>query len=342
MTGPGPDDPAPDASDELTPPSTSPRPGASVFTIDGRAAPALFVVGWLATILGLGTVVIAAMAGAGGSPAIAIAGLILLSVGLIAAGGSQGVERRARGRVGYQGPSPVLVFAAAIPVSLLGAVVVGIPLDLARVDMNGPVGQLAGLTVQTLVYVALIRLLVVDTGALSWAAMGLRRLDGRAVLEMVTGALWAVPVIAATALLVALLALLVPDLPESPLPPTGELSGLVLQLIAGAIIAPFGEELLFRGLATTAWVRDLGVGRGILRAAVLFAFAHVLGVSGDTAGGAAATAAVAFVARIPVALVLGWLFVRRGSLWASFGLHAAYNAILLVLADVALRSGALG
>ena len=36
------------------PPAGPDRPGASTFTIEGRSAPALFVVGWLATLLGLG------------------------------------------------------------------------------------------------------------------------------------------------------------------------------------------------------------------------------------------------------------------------------------------------
>ena len=49
-------------------------------------------------------------------------------------------------------------------------------------------------------------------------------------------------------------------------------------------------------------------------------------------------AAVGFIGRLPVALVLGWLFVRRGSLWAPIGLHAAFNGILLVAAEAALRS----
>lgn len=356
MTGPGPDDEGhapsteislpPDASDPPVPaespvPSTGlARPGASTFTIEGRQAPALFVVGWLATILGLGMVVVAAMAGAGGAPWLAIVGLVVLSVGLIAAGGSQGVERRARAKAGYQGPSPLLVFASAVPVSLLGAVLVGIPLDLAGIDVTGAVGRVAGITIQTLVYIGLIRLLVVDAGALTWAEMGLRRLDRRAVGEFLGGALWAVPVIFATAVVAYALSLVVSEIPDSPLPATGETTGFVLQLVAGALIAPFGEELLFRGLATTAWVRDLGVGRGVLRAALVFAFAHVIGVTGATAGAAAAAAGVAFAARVPVALALGWLFVRRGSIWASFGLHAAFNGILLILAEAAFRSGA--
>ena len=44
--------------------------------------------------------------------------------------------------------------------------------------------------------------------------------------------------------------------PDSPLPPASDPAGLVLNLIAGAVLAPIGEELFFRGFATTAWVRD--------------------------------------------------------------------------------------
>ena len=38
--------------------------------------------------------------------------------------------------------------------------------------------------------------------------------------------------------------------------------------------------------------------------------------------------------RLPVALALGWAFVRRGNLWAPIGLHATFNAVLLILAEV--------
>ncbi len=37
-----------------------------------------------------------------------------------------------------------------------------------------------------------------------------------------------------------------------------------------------------------------------------------------------------------VALVLGWLYVRTGSLWAPIGLHATYNAVLIILAEAVL------
>jgi uncharacterized protein len=313
------------------------RPGASTFTIEGRSAPALFVVGWLASLLGLGTALLWALSGARGTPIILVIGLILLSIGLVAGAGSQGIERRARGVLPYQGPSPLLVFGAAIPVSLLAIVLVAVPLVALGIPVEGPVGQFSSVLVQTLVYVGLIRLLVVDTGALSWSDMGLRRLDGRAVADLALGAAGAFPIL----LLTAPIAIVLSEAfgtPPSPLPPTGETTGFLLQFAAAVIIAPFGEELLFRGLATTAWVRALGPWRGVLRAALLFAFAHVIGVGAGTAGEAMGLALVGFVTRLPIALALGWIFVRRGSLWAPVGLHMAYNAILLIAAEAALRA----
>ena len=194
--------PPPDAADgaAVAPQPPTSRPGASIFTIEGRAAPGLFVVGWLATLIGVACIIIAVLAGGGtASVVLLVVGLILLSIGLIAAAGSQGIERRARARLPYRGPSPLLVFAAAIPVSALIVVVVAIPLDLLGVPLDGPFGALLSVTIQALVYVALVRLLVVDTGALDWRTMGVGPLGGGAVVEMGRGALWAVPVIAVTA-----------------------------------------------------------------------------------------------------------------------------------------------
>jgi membrane protease YdiL (CAAX protease family) len=70
----------------------------------------------------------------------------------------------------------------------------------------------------------------------------------------------------------------------------------------------------------------------------VFAVAHVLTISGSTLGDAFGLAVVGFVTRLPIALALGWLFIRRGTIWSSFGLHAAFNLVLLVIAEVASRS----
>jgi membrane protease YdiL (CAAX protease family) len=114
---------------------------------------------------------------------------------------------------------------------------------------------------------------------------------------------------------------------------------VIVGILAGAIVAPLGEELLFRGFATTAWVRGVGIRQGVIRAALVFAFAHVLTTSGTSAGDALGLAVVGFGTRVPIALALGWLFVRRKTIWAPFGLHAAFNASLLVIAEAAARGG---
>jgi membrane protease YdiL (CAAX protease family) len=349
-----PDAGGPDRPDDGIPPATvddpsavggaaSPdpsRPGASTFTIEGRSAPALFVVGWLASVLGLGAVAIALLGGSQpAAPILLIGGLIVLSLGLVAAAGSQGIERRARGMAGYHGPSPFLVFGATVPISLLVAILVGLPLSLLDVPLDGPLARLGSVLAQALVYVALIRLLVVDAASLSWAEMGIRRPDGRALAELGSGALWALPVIIVTVPVAAILTQLVPVTPTSPLPPSGETTGFLINLLAGAVVAPIGEEILFRGFATTAWARTLGPRRALVRGALFFAFVHILTVTGGQAGEAAGLALVGFVTRIPVAIALGWLFLRRGSIWVPIGLHAAFNGTLIVLGEVALRSG---
>jgi membrane protease YdiL (CAAX protease family) len=324
--------PAPDRPDRPE------RPGASIFTIEGRSAPGLFVVGWLATLVGLGAILVAFMAAGGPAPILLIAGLIVLSIGLVAGAGAQAIERRERGRRNYAGPSPFLVFAAALPISSLFAIGVGAILTALGFPIDGPVGALASVGLQALVYIGLIRLLVVDGGSLTWADMRIRRPSTTDLVEFVLGAGWALPVIVATLPVALLVSQFVPTPPPSPLPATGSVGGLLLHLLAGAIIAPIGEEVLFRGFATTAWVRDMGVGRGVVRAALFFAVAHVLTISGANAGEAIGAAVAAFVGRIPVALALGFLFVRRDTIWAPLGLHAGFNALLLVFQELAAQN----
>lgn len=318
-----------------------PRPGTQTFTIEGRSAPGLFVVGWLATIVGLGCLGIAILSAGAAAIVLAFVGLAVLSVGLIAGAGGQAIERRARGLLPYVGPSPPLVMAAAIAISLLAGAIVGLPLALVdQALVEGPVGQLVGVSATALVYVAVIRLLVVDAGALTWREMGIRMPTSGTVAELAYGAMWAIPVIVATIPVALVLQQVFTQTPTSPLPPTGNDVGFVLQLVTAAVLAPLGEEIMFRGFATTAWARGIGARAAIVRGALFFAFIHVLGVTGSTAGDALALAFIAFAVRIPVALALGWLFLRRGSIWPAVGLHGAFNAILLVLGELALRSGA--
>ena len=310
-------------------------PGRSTFTIEGRSAPGLFVLGWLATLLGLGAVLAGIMSSGGiVGTVVFLAGLLVLDIGLIAGAGSQAIERQARGTELYRGPSPVLVLLASIVTVYLAATLVGLPLAASGISLPGPAAQLLLVAIHAAVYAGITRLLVVGTGALSWAQIGFVGPRRRALSEMAWGAVLAGPVVLATAVLAAILVSVFRSTPASPLPPAGTLGGLLLNLLAGAVIAPLGEEILFRGVATTAWVRSLGPRVGIVRGALLFALVHVLLISADTFSQAAGLAAVGFLGRLPVALVLGWVYVRRGSIWAPIGLHAAFNGVLIILAEV--------
>lgn len=321
--------------------SGPPRPfGTGYFTIEGRAAPGLFVVGWLGTVLGLGIAFVGWQASADAAGLVILGvGLAVLSVGLLAAAGSQAIERRAQGGHAYAGPSPILLFAASIPVVYLVLLLVGVPLAALGISPGRPVVDVVLLALQVAVYFALIALLVVGSGALSWRDMGFGRSLRGAVEDLIWGAVFAGPVIGLTIIVSTIVVGLFEVAPEGPLPPTGEPTGLAINLVAGAILAPIGEELMFRGVATTAWARASGARAGIVRSAVFFALVHVLFVGGETLGEAAGLVVVGFSVRLPVALVLGWVFLRRRSIYAAIGLHAAYNAVLLVLAEAALQAG---
>lgn len=330
-----------DNNDDERPPSPPPpRPGASIFTIEGRAAPGLFVVGWLASILGFAIAVAGALAGS--VVLVYFIGPGLLSLGLIAAAGNQALERRARGE-SYAGPSPILVFAATIAVSYFVGALLGLLLE-ALVSSTGtkvwaPIGQLIAGILTAIIFIGVVRLTVVGTGALSWSGMGIRRFDRQAASDLVAGASLALPVIGATLVVGAILVTIFGVVSPSPLPPTGELSGLILQLLTGAILAPIAEEVFFRGFAVSAWRRSIGANRAIVRATLLFALAHVVSIEATDFRQAIGLIVVGAGTRVPVAWVLGWVFVRRGSIWAPIGLHATFNGALLILAHFAIQSG---
>ena len=316
-----------DADRSDSPVASSTPPGLTTFTIEGRRAPALFVVGWLASLLGLGLAIVGLLRGGGLTGAVLFTvGLAVLGLGLIAAAGSQAIERRATAHRPYAGPSPVLVFAAVLPLTLVVVIAVGTPLVGLGVDANGPLAAVISLAAIAAVYVVLIRLLVVGTGALGWGAMGVRR-PGRGVVEdLAWGAVLGVPVLFATGLLASLLARFLP-IPPNVLPPAPDTAGLILNLLAAALIAPIGEEVFFRGFVTTAWARTDGPRVALVRGSLFFAIAHVLTLTGGDAGQALGFAVFAFLARLPVAFTLGWLFLRRGSLYAPIALHVVFNGL---------------
>jgi membrane protease YdiL (CAAX protease family) len=297
------------------------------------------VAGWLATISGLGLILIGLLTPSGFF--FYFLGPLVLTVGLVAGAGNQALERRARGAP-YPGPSPYLVLLTIVPATFAIGIAIGTILRaiLGPTDVPDSVANLVGVAIQAVVFIGIVRLTVVGTDALTWAQMGWRRLNGEGVRALLLGAATSIPVIGLTAVVAAIVVGLFHEIPESPLPPTGTALGLVIQLLAGAVIAPIAEETVFRGFAITAWERTVGEQGALVRSSLLFALAHVITVSGSSLGEVAGLIVVGFATRLPVGFALGWLYLRTRSIWAPIGLHMTFNGILLVLAEVAKASGA--
>lgn len=83
------------------------------------------------------------------------------------------------------------------------------------------------------------------------------------------------------------------------------------------IVAPVTEELIFRAILLRGFVPRYGPSRAVAYAAALFALTHI------------------FPIRLPgmfvVGFLLGWLFLRTGSIWPGVLAHVANNAIAFVL-----------
>ncbi len=309
----------------------------ATFELEGRAAPGLYLAAWGFDVVGLGAIFIAIASGGGSGATVAfVLGITAVGLGLTAGAGSQALQRRADGAA-YPGPSPVLVFAAALLLTL----VAGFAIAALGVVPEGPASVIVAVLIQAVISIGLVALVVVSPGSLSWREMGFRLPgpgEGSVAGDVARGIALALPTLFGAGLLAAVLVSILGVAPESPLPPTRDPAGVLVNLLAAAVIAPLWEELFFRGFATTAWQRSAGARAAIVRGAVFFALVHVITLVGTDFGTALRTALIAFAVRLPVGLVLGWVFVRRRTLVAPIALHAAYNTIPVLL--VALGAGA--
>ena len=77
------------------------------------------------------------------------------------------------------------------------------------------------------------------------------------------------------------------------------------------IVAPIVEELLFRGIILNRWRFLFGPRTGFWLTAVLFALFH----------------GRSFFLVLPLAVLLGHLYLRSGDLWSAIAAHAVNNAI---------------
>jgi membrane protease YdiL (CAAX protease family) len=329
----------------------------------------MYAAGWLLSLIGLVTLIAIIAAGnfgiTGGISGVAAVSMFeltlgLLSVGLVAASLAQGSQRRADGWQDYFGPSPFLVVLAWLSLSLAAELVVVEAFDFVGINLATSVETLLVLLLNLGCYGALVHVVAVRPGALSWrdivrprrlapdpshwsfsnawrgapageAGTGAEALGG----DIALGLGLAIPGLVATLIFAGILAVILgvqsTDVSE-PIPTLFPGWDLWITLLSLAVVAPIGEEVFFRGFATNAWARSLKRDDAIIRAAVFFACIHIINLVGAVDTDVFIRAAiVAVAARIPVGWLLAWIYTRRRSIFASMALHGAYNGSLVLL-----------
>jgi membrane protease YdiL (CAAX protease family) len=175
-----------------------------------------------------------------------------------------------------------------------------------------------------LFYVAILAgiwLLVVRRYGVSWAALGLRT-PGE--IGLYSGLLLAVGFVVGIAAVIAIPLLVLPQFglpaqfvivsdipdPQDPL--------FVITLVGSLVLAPFAEELLFRGVLHQSLRKRLGVPAATCGSSALYA---VLQMRPQL---------------LPQLFILGVVlalaFERTRSLFPAIGLHAVYQAVIILLA----------
>ena len=181
---------------------------------------------------------------------------------------------------------------------------------------------------RTLVAVALVEALLLAVAwsfavrkrRLSWRALGFRTAGVGAHLGLplvvLLGSISLSGLVVLLARALGLDALLPPDTPallRGAMP-------LQYAAVIGVVVflAPLAEEVFFRGFVLQGLLPTLGPWGAVTASAALFSVAH----------GAVGLLIPAFI----LGLLLGWLFLRAGSIWACFTAHAFQNALALSLA----------
>jgi membrane protease YdiL (CAAX protease family) len=309
---------------------TAPR---SAFSLQGRPAAGLYTAAWLLGGIGFGLLFFGVGAGANELTLIA---LPLVVLGLAAAGGYQVIARRGRPPGAYRGPSPLillgLVFLVVIAATLV-AVVAGAgfsqPLTAAEAVL--------ALGIQLFAYLVVGWLAVIRTGALSWREVAMPPTASGGAVAAIASAVGLIALVTLAAvifggLLATLLGVEAPDV----LPTPRNATEYIAVGLAAVVLAPIGEEFFFRGIALSAWLRDLGPRAALIRTTLLFALIHVVDIASDDFSTGLRQAILVVAIILPVGYALGWLYLRRG-LGASIIGHATYNGALLILTGLAER-----
>jgi uncharacterized protein len=96
--------------------------------------------------------------------------------------------------------------------------------------------------------------------------------------------------------------------------PVNYSASIILQFFSMAIVAPFIEELLFRGIILNRWIEKWGVTKALIASSLLFGVLHINVIGASMLG-----------------LIYGILYLKYQTLWVTFFCHALNNAIIVIL-----------
>jgi uncharacterized protein len=112
-----------------------------------------------------------------------------------------------------------------------------------------------------------------------------------------------------------------PEVQQSLRDAAGRPEALPVLVFSTVVVAPIGEELLYRGLIFQSFLRRFGRAGAVWLSALAFAIGHV------TIGAALMSNLVLAILIFPLGAVLAWAFLRWGTLWVPVVIHAVFNGI---------------
>ncbi|MCL5283691.1 MAG: CPBP family intramembrane metalloprotease [Armatimonadetes bacterium] len=93
--------------------------------------------------------------------------------------------------------------------------------------------------------------------------------------------------------------------------------GLVALVVAGAVIAPFSEEMVFRGFLLNALKKRFNPATAIIVSGIVFAAFHL--------------PLLYIPAYVAMGIYMGYVYHKTGSLWVTFFLHLTNNALAFLV-----------
>lgn len=172
-----------------------------------------------------------------------------------------------------------------------------------------------------------VYLRLVVPGALSWQELGLRPLPvGRVLRQGLASGVLGLIVVAVVGTLLSSVGVRQNQLEQFEFVRGATPLGFLLILVVGAGLAPFVEELFFRGFIFGAYRRRQPAWVAYGASSLLFAILHANPLAMDLSQMAGLVVAV-----VALGLVLAWTYQRTGSLFPGMLAHALNNTLVLAL-----------